>query len=260
MTRNQWLVLASALLLLCILYFGFSKVPPKQQDLEKSRFMNVEATSLTNLVNTAYEQISPAQKTIVEAIQLDVEKSGTDTIAKVEQLKALAGTWYEYKYPGISAVYAEDIAEIVKTEESWSIAGTTYALCVKNTEDQKEREFCSKRAIKAFEKSISINPDNIDNRINLAICYVDNPLQDNPMQGILMLRDLNTKYPENVAVLNQLGKLAIQTNQIDKALVRLEAAYAIEPENQTTICLLASAYKSANNQLKANEFANKCVN
>ena len=64
MTRNQWLVLASALLLLCILYFGFSKVPPKQQDLEKSRFMNVEATSLTNLVNTAYEQISPAQKTI----------------------------------------------------------------------------------------------------------------------------------------------------------------------------------------------------
>ena len=54
---------------------------------------------------------------------------------------------------------------LFKTEESWSIAGTTYALCVKNTEDQKEREFCSKRAIKAFEKSISINPDNIDNRI-----------------------------------------------------------------------------------------------
>jgi Flp pilus assembly protein TadD len=140
------------------------------------------------------------------------------------------------------------------------MAGTTYAICVKNSQDEKVKSFCSKRAVKAFESAISLAPEKIEPRINLAICYVDNPSQDNPMQGILMLRELNTKYPQSVPVLNQLGKLALQTNQIEKALERLEAAIALEPENKNTICLLATAYKNAGDQVKSNEYQKKCVN
>jgi len=80
------------------------------------------------------------------------------------------------------------------------------------------------------------------------------------MQGILMLRDLNTKYPKNVAVLNQLGKLALQTNQSERALERLEAAIKLEPENNVTICLLAEAYSQLGDKTKATEYKKKCVN
>lgn len=260
MNRNQIIVLIGSVLLFLVLYFGFSKVPTSQLNLEKSRAMNMEATSVANLISQANDSLTEVQKSIIAAINLDLNESKRDTLVYLERLKSLAGTWYEYKFPSISATYAEEIANISKSEESWSIAGTTYALCVKSTIDQKEKEFCSKRAIKAFENALSIAPDNIDTRINLAICYVDNPLQDNPMQGILMLRDLNTKYPENIAVLNQLARLALQTNQIDKAISRLETAIGLEPENQMTICLLASAYRSAGDVQKANEFENKCVN
>lgn len=260
MNRNQILLLIGGVLLFLVLYFGFDIIPQKSKDLEKSRSLNIESTGVNNLLKDAMATLDAQQKSIIEAINLDVQKSSKDTIALIERIKSLSGTWYEFGFPAISGSYAEDIANMLKTDESWSIAGTTYAICVKNSEDPKVKDFCSKRSVKAFEKAISLAPDNIDHRINLAICYVDNPMQDNPMQGILMLRELNTNNPKNVAVLNQLGKLAIQTNQNERALERLETAIGLEPENQTTICLLATAYKNIGNAAKADEFSNKCVN
>jgi len=260
MNRNQILLLVGGVLLFLLLYFGFDIIPQKSKDLEKSRSLNIESTGINNLLKDAMATLDAQQKSIIEAINLDIEKSSKDTTALIERIKSLSGTWYEFGFPAISGSYAEDIANMLKTDESWSMAGTTYAICVKNSEDPKVKDFCSKRAVKAFENAISIAPENIDHRINLAICYVDNPMQDNPMQGILMLRELNTKNPKNVAVLNQLGKLALQTNQNERALERLETAISLEPENQTTICLLATAYKTVGNTTKADEFSNKCVN
>lgn len=260
MTKSQIFAITGAIILFFVLYLGFDTIPPKQKDLEKSRLLNLEATSVTNLIQDAQMKLTPEQKSIIEAINLDLTKAEKDTIKKIQILKSLSGTWYEMGYQAIAGSYAEDIAAIEKSAESWSMAGTTFALCVKSNEDTKVKDFCSKRAVKAFENAISIEPENVESRINLAICYVDNPVQDNPMKGILMLRELNTKYPENVSVLNQLGKLALQTNQTDKALERLEAAIRLEPENQNTICLLATAYKNAGNETRAEEYQKKCIN
>lgn len=260
MNRKQTIILLCGVLLFGILYFGFDKVPPKQKALEKSGALNVELTSLTNLLREALPQLSGQQKSVVEAMNLDLNSPSIDTLKKIEVLKSLSGTWYDYGYPEIAGIYAEDIASMDKLAQSWSITGTTFALCVKNNTKQNVRDFCTKRAVKAFENAISIEPNVVDHRINLAICYVDNPAPENPMQGILMLRELNTKNPENVSVLNQLGRLAIQTNQIEKAIERLESAIAIEPNNKNTICLLATAYKSAGMDSKAKEYENMCIN
>ena len=249
-------LIISSVILLAVMYFGCSTIGTKQKEVEKSRLTNMEATGLSNLVKEANQNLDDSQKSLIEAIQLDLDQSATDTI---NVLKTLSGTWYELGYPAIAGTYAEEIAKLDKSETAWSMAGTTYALCVKNAgENAKEKEYCSKRSISAFEKAISIAPENVDHRVNLAICYVDNPMQDNPMQGILMLRELNTKYPENVGVLNQLGKLAIQTNQIEKAITRLENAISIEPDNNITICLLAEAYTAAGDKVKAQGFIDKC--
>ena len=184
MSKYQIFTVAGALLLFMILYFGFDTIPQKQKSLEKSRMLNVESTGISNLIKDAYTKMDEEQKSIIEAMNLDIEKSRLDTLKKIQVLKSLSGTWYEMGFPSIAGSYAEDIALIEKTEGAWSMAGTTYAICVKNTEDIKIKDYCSKRAIKAFESAISINPESIEHRVNHAICYVDHPNQDNPMQGI----------------------------------------------------------------------------
>jgi tetratricopeptide (TPR) repeat protein len=258
MTKTQIATILGSVILVFALYFGFDRVDPDQKSLEKSRMINIESTGIDNLVKEAGEKLDARQKSLIEAIQLDLSKT-QDTVRKVELLKTLSGTWFDMGFPAISGYYAEEVAAIIKTEESWSMAGTTYALGVKNAADEKTREFCSGRAVKAFEKAISLAPDKIEPRLNLAICYTDNPPKDNPMQGILMMRELNAKYPENVGVLNQLGRLAIETNQTERALERLEKALSLEPGNNTTICLLAKAYQQAGKEALAKEFNNKCV-
>jgi len=73
-----------------------------------------------------------------------------------------------------------------------------------------------------------------------------------------MLLKLNENNPDNVQVLNQLARLSLRTNQTDKAILRLEKAISLEPENNNSICLLAQAYAQAGNDAKTLEFQNKC--
>jgi tetratricopeptide (TPR) repeat protein len=260
MKSTQIATIAAAILLFLVLYLGFDKVPPSGRDLEKSRKLQMESTSVSNLIREASVGMSAEQKSMIEALDLDLSKVGTDTVKMLRILETLAGTWYNAGFASISGNYAEEIAKIQKTEASWSIAGTTYALCMNQNESEKIRNFCFKRAINAFERAISIDPAKIEPRINLAVCYTDFPLPDDPMKGILMLRELNQSNPGNVQVLNQLGRLALKTNQFERAIERLEEAYRIDPTNKNTICLLADAYKNVGNENKASDFEKKCLN
>ena len=78
------------------------------------------------------------------------------------------------------------------------------------------------------------------------------------MEGIMMLRKLNEDNPKNVKIINQLAKLAIRTNQIDRAIERLLIAVGIDSENNTSNCLLAQAYEAKNDAANAQKYAAKC--
>ena len=78
----------------------------------------------------------------------------------------------------------------------------------------------------------------IDNEVNLALTYVEVPLEDNPMKGILMLRELNENHPENVTVIMQLARLSLQTGQFDKAVERLEKVIELRPSSANAYCCL----------------------
>jgi len=95
-------------------------------------------------------------------------------------------------------------------------------------------------------------------KVNLALCYVEYPLQDNPMKGILMLVDLNKNNPDNSLVLTNLGRLAIQTRQYDKAIERLGRVVELDPKNRNANCLLAQAYGEMGNQEKTDFYLNRC--
>jgi tetratricopeptide (TPR) repeat protein len=258
MSGKQIAVIGGAVLLFVILLTLFDKIPPVQKALEKSRSLNVESTGLQNLLNEAMPTLDAEQKSVIDAINLDLQKADSDS-AKAEILKVLSGTWYRYGFRAISGVYAEDIANIYKTEDAWSVAGTTYSLCVQSAPNEKTKSFCSKRAVRAFENAISLEPDKIAPKINLALCYVDNPDPENPMKGILMLRELDEKYPDNIQILSQLARLALKTNQTDKAKERIDRVLAIAPDYAQVYCLAADIYTASGDAAKAEEYSKKCI-
>ncbi len=255
-SKSQSILVVASIALFCFIYFGMSTIPSKQKEAGISRANNIEATGIQNIVSDAKKSLSKDQLNIIEALQTEYHDATSDE-EKVERAKSMASKWYEFGSPIVSGYFAEEIAKIQNTKDAWSIAGTTYQIGMKSSEVPKEVQFAKGRAVKAFENAISMVDNNINDKINLALIYVDNP-DTSPMQGIQMLLKLNENNPDNVQVINQLARLALRTNQTDKAIQRLEKAIGLEPENNNSICLLAQAYAQAGNEVKAQEFQNKC--
>lgn len=257
MTKLQWAVIASAIGMFFILYLGCDTTPEDIKALEKSRALAAESTDINALLQEAKPALSGISSNTVLALETELEDTVSDS-ARAEVFKRLASKWYELGQPAISGYYAQQVAELLGTEESWSIAGTTYTICIQQSQEQKIRDFCTGRAVQAFESAISLNPEEIAHQVNLALAYTSSPPPDNPMKGILMLRDLNQKAPDNVLVLNTLARLALQTGQYSKAVERLEHALELAPGNSNTICLLAEAYQGNGEAEKGKAFEEKC--
>lgn len=258
LNKNQSILIGSMVVLFCLIYFGMPTKPQTQRDLEMSRSATIEATGIQNIVMEAKKLLTKDELNIVEAMQTEYQHAETEE-AKADKAKNLASKWYEFGSPIVSGYYAEEIAKIENTQEAWSIAGTTYSIGMNNSQEVKHVQFAKGRAVKAFETAITMGEDNVNDRINLALIYVDHP-DTNPMQGIQMLLKLNESYPENVQVLNQLARLAIRTNQFDKAIQRLQKALSLEPSNNTSNCLMAMTYEKSGQVALAKEFQDKCKN
>lgn len=259
MTKLQWAVVASSIALFFILYFGCETRPNDIKALETSRALAAESTDINTLLQQAKEGLSGVEAGNILAMESEAGAAPSDSL-KEEALKRLSGEWYRLGFPAISGYYAQEVAELIGTEESWSIAGTTYTICIQQNQEPKVRDFCTGRAIQAFENAISLNPDEKAHQVNLALAYAANPPQDNPMKGVLMLRELNQKEPDNVLVLNALARLALQTGQYGRAIERLERARELQPDNRNTICLLAEAYRGQGDEEKARALAEECSN
>lgn len=257
MTKAQIGTIIFAVVLLFVMYWGCDRKPPEQEAVERSRSLVVEATDVSVLREEAKDELAPAQLGAVVELEAAVEEVVADS-AKAERFKQLSGKWYELGYPAVAGYYAQQVAELENTEEAWSIAGTTYSIAVQRAKDDRTRSFATGRAVTAFENAISLNPDNPANQVNLALVYTENPPEENPMQGVQMLLKLNNEYPDNVYILNNLGRLANRTGQYDRAIERLEKALQLSPDNGNTICLLAEAYRGAGQTKQATEFQERC--
>lgn len=258
MTKGQIIAVVSAVLLFVVLYFGCDTVSKENRKVAAQNARALVSTDISVLLKDAGTKLDPSQRSVIDV--LDAQAEAAQDSVKIDLLKQLSGKWYEFGQPSIAGFYAQTIAEEENTEETWSVAGTTYSICVQREKEQKVRDYCYQNAVQAFENAASLAPDNLQHKINLAVLYTDNPPPENPMTGILMLRELAEKYPENAAVFVNLGRLAIKTSQFDKAVERLSQALEIEPNNRQAICYLAQAYEAKGDRKSADVYRTRCGN
>ncbi len=249
------MVAGAASVLFLVLWLGFDMKNSKQKATNRSRDIQGEATDFSTLIADAKEHLSGTQSEQLAAL----EKATAPSDGRANAYKALSGFWYRTGNLPVAGGYADSVALLENAPEAWSVAGGTYYNGLVSADDnQVLRTYCASKAIKAFESAASLAPDMPEHRVNLALVYAEQPPADNPMQAVLMLRDLEAKYPSEPAVFNALGRLAIKTGQWDRAIQRLEKAYSLDPKNPNTPCLLAKAYEGSGNAAKASEYSAKC--
>ncbi len=243
--------------LFCGIYFGCETTTKEIQLLEKSRSVEPIYLDIQQELQVATQMLPKEDRLDLESFLVNIEDSGSDS-EKVEAYKGLAGKWYQLSKPILSGYYAEKIAEIENTEDAWAIAGTTYYLGLSNANTDNQKKYSRQHALSNFEKASSLNPSNMDHKINSALCYVEYPEEDQPMQGILMLVNLAKENPESIPVHMQLGRLSIRTNQWENALKRFNRVIQIDPDNKEVHCYLSEVYKAQNDTAKASKSEELC--
>lgn len=257
MNKAQIVSLLAASALFFGLYFGFDTRPGKHQSIEKSRAIQGEQTSFDALLEKASTTLTGENATLFNTLEAQVT-SADNTAAKASALKQLSAFWYKANEIPVAGGYAEAAATLENADSSWSVAGGTFFTALVAAQDPAIRDFCAKHAVSAFENAASLAPDKVEHRVNLALVWAENPKPDNPMQAVLMLRDLESKHPDNPSVYNALGRLAIKTGQWQRAVDRLEKSWSLNKNNPNTPCLLARAYEGLGNKTKATEFSALC--
>jgi len=257
MTRLQVFVVAGAVLFFAVLYFGFDTKPRERQEIDEARKKIAVKTDIQALLAEAREELAPDELTFLGSVHQVLNETETDSL-RIPMWKELSGAWYGYNRPDLAGYYAALIAGVVNTADAWSIAGTTYAIGGQRLENEKHRIFATESAVAAFENAISLDPDNVAHRTNLAVCYVDNPPKENPMKGVQMLLNLDKKYPEAIGVQNTLARFAIKTSQFEKAAARLEKVLSMDADNKNAVCLIARAYEGLGEITKAATFDQRC--
>ena len=79
-----------------------------------------------------------------------------------------------------------------------------------------------------YQKAIDQNPGLLTAKANMAMTYVNT---ENPMQGILMLREVIDADPTNELALFNLGILSMRSNQYSKAADRFRQILTNNPKN-----------------------------
>lgn len=257
MHKSHYAILTAALALFLALYLGFDTKSSKQRQVEQSRALKGPSISTETLLNDARQHLDAQDAADIAALERQLDAT-EDTPGRIALLKKLSARWHQAGILTASGTMAEQVAELEQSDSAWSVAGAIFYDALVRAETAEGRSFCAQQAVKAFESAISLNPAQVEHRVNLALIYAENPPPDNPMQAVMMLRDLQQKHPQEPSVYNALGRLAIKTGQWERAIERLETAYGLDPQNPNTPCLLARAYEGAGNTAKASEFQKRC--
>lgn len=247
-------VAAGSIVLILMMFFFLPTKNEEQKAVEKSRALSFEKISIPVLLKEARASLSDEERVYLD----ELGGHESDDSLKVINLKELSKEWFGRGHWILAGHYAQEVAQVNEKAESWGIAGSTFALGMQRYEEEDEAIFCRDKAIDCFEKAISLAPDEMEYRVNLAVCYAEKPEADNPMQGIMMLLDLDRNHPDQPKVLNTLAYYGLKTGQMEKAQGRLEKVLALDDNNQRANCLMARLLKEKGEIDKSIAFEKKC--
>ncbi len=161
---------------------------------------------------------------------------------------SLARAFLIYNQIDSAAKYAEYILQL-DTVGLQEVAGNIYYRAFGLVNDRIIAERFGER-VRAVYSQVSSEVERPDLAARIAMTQVTG---DNPMKGILKLRELAEENPENIEAQYNLGLLSIQSGQFDRAVDRFTTVTELDPTNIEGYFYLGVSYLEIGNDKKAKE-------
>jgi tetratricopeptide (TPR) repeat protein len=127
-----------------------------------------------------------------------------------------------------AAIFAEQLVEVSPTLEHHAKAGDVYYEAFSLALRPEKMKVLGEKSRFYFQKVLDENPARLDIKTKMGMTYIST---DNPMAGIMMLREVLTENPNYVPAITNMGVLSLQSQQYERALERFDQLLALDSTN-----------------------------
>lgn len=204
----------------------------KGKEVDKEKGQSAAATSAAPAASESSSKshdgaaLTPDQQKIVDQLRSGFNQAGDKD--KVAAGIKLSDEFAKLQKFDSAAFYAEKVAALSPAIENLMRAGDRYYEAYGFAVDEQKAKNLGSKTREYYQKAIDQNPGLLTAKANMAMTYVNT---ENPMQGILMLREVIDADPTNELALFNLGILSMRSNQYSKAADRFRQILTNNPSN-----------------------------
>jgi len=241
--KAQWITIAVGVLIVAGLFL-FGRTGPYKSEITKT-VQSITPNELTtdSILFHVKEALNPAQIQWMNDLEQSVIR-GDVKKQKLDVFHQLAHFWQDSaRIFEPYAWYEAEAARLENSEKSLTFAAHLFLENLRNEENDRLKKWKALQAKDLFERSLRINDKNDSSIVGLGACYIFGNIADNPMAGILKVRQVIERDSTNIFAQLVLGHGSLISEQYDKAIERFGKVLSIQPQNLEAILMMAEVYE-----------------
>lgn len=239
MSKGPIIAIAISFLLLISMYLFLDIRPSNLEPASAAEDVSLDLDPLGYIL--AYNEQLEENKSkkinlLLNELDADIEAS-----LKLNLIDSVIKFYEQNEQFNFSAWFHSKKAEILQTSESWQVAGKRqYSVSQNEAYEADFNQVLRVEGIQSYQKAIELDSSNLDVRVDLATCYLDD--EKTTMEGITLLLGVIDEDSLHINANILLGRFGIVSSQFDKAIKRLENVLSLQPENTEALFLMGEAY------------------
>lgn len=257
MKRNQYILIFSSIVLVLILFYFGKTTKPAKQNLLTETTKTATTDVLTAIISQSKQKLTIQQSNSFSQLE---KKLAATTINddKIHIYHQLATFWKDSaKVFELYAFYTAEAAKLDNSEKNLTFAAQLFIDNLLIESEPAMQNWLATNGKVLLEKALSINPNNDSSKIGLGACYILGNISNQPMQGILPVREIATKNPDNLYAQLILGLGGKKSGQYDKAIERFGTILQKNSTNLEAMMHLAECFDLKGDKKNAIVWYNK---
>lgn len=246
--KPQIILLTAAFTLLMLLFFFGKTINPNKPEPKPIAETAVPSLNFDEVLNNSKQRLTVLQKKILDSLEQKLAIT-SDKPAIYNQLavfwKDSAQVYEPYLF------YMAEAAKLVNSEKTLTFAAQLFVNSLLDVGEPAIQNWLATNAKVLFDKALTLNPNNDSSIIGRGACYILGNISSNPMEGILPVRAIAAKTPDNLYAQMILGLGGKKSGQYDKAIERFLIIAGKEPKNIAAALHLAECYELKQDKVNA---------
>ncbi|MEY3349887.1 MAG: hypothetical protein RLY46_1926 [Bacteroidota bacterium] len=243
--KQQWIVVAAGSVLLFSL-FVFGRFTPAHDHAHEPAETSKPASSsnfdFNQYMSNLKKDLTPSQSAYLSSLE-DAISRGDLISQKKQNFQAMSDFWRDSARAFTPYIYyLGEKAKLENSEKSMNFAAHSMLEELRGIPDPALKSWMANQANQLFKKSLELNPNNDSTIVGQGSTFFFGA-EGAPMEGIMNIRKVVERDPNNVFAQFMLGYGGMISGQNDKAIERFLKVTSLEPENTESIFLLAEVYE-----------------